>query len=191
MSSNSNNSSSDRKSDFEIRPVAPEEWAAIADLHLRSWRSAYRGILTDEYLDGEIEPERSRAWRARIGSGIPADIGVFAAERHGQMLGFVCANLNPDRTPQWGPRVENLHCHPDHKGQGTGRALLIRAAQWVEEQRPGSALHLYVYDQNAAARAFYRRMGAAEVEDIMVNAADGRDHPEKVCWWPSTRLAGS
>ena len=187
MSSNSSNNSSN----FDIRPVAPEQWAAIADLHLKSWRSAYRGILTGEYLDGEIELERSRAWQARIGSGIPPDIGLFAARQHGQLVGFVCANLNPDRTPQWGPRVENLHCHPDYKGKGTGRALLVRAAQWVEEERPGSALHLYVYDLNEAARGFYRRMGATEVESIMVSAADGRDHPEKVCWWPSARLVGS
>ena len=181
MSSNSSNNSSD----FDIRPVAPAEWAAIARLHLKSWRSAYRGILADEYLDGAIEAERLATWKARIGGGIPPGTGLFAAEQAGQLIGFVCVSLDPDRTPQWGPRVENLHCHPNHKGKGTGRALLVRAARWVQQQRPGSALHLYVYDLNVAARGFYRRMGATEVENILVHTPDGRDLPQQICWWPA------
>ena len=187
MKSNSSNSSSD----FAIRPAAPEEWEAIADLHLQSWRSAYRGILADDYLDGQIAAERASAWKARIGDGIPSCTGLFVVGEPGQLLGFVCVSLYPDRTPQWGPRVENLHCHPHHKGQGTGRALLMRAGQWVEQQLPGSALHLYVYDRNVAARGFYRRMGATEVEGILVHTPDGRDLPEQICWWPSAGQLGA
>ena len=187
MKSNSSNSNSD----CAIRPAAPEEWAAIADLHLQSWRSAYRGILADDYLDGQIAFERASAWKARIGDGIPSCTGLFVVGEPGQLLGFVCVSLYPDRTPQWGPRVENLHCHPHHKGQGTGRALLMHAGQWVEQQLPGSALHLYVYDRNVAARGFYRRMGATEVEGILVHTPDGRDLPEQICWWPSAGQLGA
>ena len=179
------------KNSFLIREALPEDWRGIAALHLQSWRSAYREILARQYLDGEAAEERARTWRARIGNGIPASRGTFVAEREGKLVGFVNVELEAERAAQWGPRVENLHSHPDCKGQGIGRGLLMRGAQWVEKTVPGSAIHLYVFEKNAPARAFYRHMGATEVERIMVHMPDGRDLPEYVCWWASAnQLAG-
>jgi ribosomal protein S18 acetylase RimI-like enzyme len=184
-SDNSNNNN------FLVREAMPSDWRAIADLHLQSWRSAYREILTDEYLDGEAADERARTWRERIGDGVPPCRGTFVAERERQLVGFVNVELQAEYAEKWGPRVENLHSHPQCKGQGIGRRLLKRGAQWVEEKLPGSAIHLYVFEKNAAARAFYRHMGAREVERIAVHMPDGRDLPEYICWWSSARqLAG-
>jgi ribosomal protein S18 acetylase RimI-like enzyme len=182
--SSSNNSNNNN---FLVREAVAEDWQAIANLHLQSWRSAYREILSDEYLDGEAADERPRTWRERIGSGVPPFRGTFVAERDGQLVGFVNVELQAEYAGKWGPRVENLHSHPECKGQGIGRRLLMRGAQWVEEKLPGSAIHLYVFEKNAAARAFYRHMGASEVEWITVHMPDGRDLPEYICWWPSAR----
>jgi ribosomal protein S18 acetylase RimI-like enzyme len=184
-------SNSSNNNNFLVREAVPDDWRAIADLHLQSWRSAYREILTDEYLDDEAPDERARTWRERIGSGVPPFRGTFVAERESQLVGFINVELQAEYAEKWGPRVENLHSHPECKGQGIGRRLLMRGAQWVEEKLPGSAVHLYVYEKNAAARAFYRHMGAREVERIAVHTPDGRALPEYICWWPSARqLAG-
>jgi ribosomal protein S18 acetylase RimI-like enzyme len=188
MSNSSNNSSSN----FVVRGAVPEDWRAIAGLHLRSWRSAYRGILSDAYLDAEAEEDRLRTWKARIGDGRAEGIGTFVAEREGEIVGFVSVDLGAERTAQWGPRVENLHSRPDCRGQGIGRVLLQRGARWVEERAPGSAIHLYVFEKNRSARGFYRHLGGQEVERILVHTPDGGDLPELVCWWESARrLAGS
>jgi ribosomal protein S18 acetylase RimI-like enzyme len=165
----------------------PGDWRAIAELHLQSWRSAYRGILTDEYLDGEAEEDHARTWQARIGAGLPEAISTFVAERAGEVVGFVSVDAGAERAALWGPRVENLHSRPDCKGQGIGRALLQRGAQWVEERSPGSSIHLCVFEKNVEARGFYQHMGGREVERILVHMPDGRDLPEFVCWWESAR----
>ena len=138
MTSSSNSNSSD----CVVREATPGDWQGIAALHVKSWQSAYREILTDRYLDNEAAEERARVWEARLGAGSPADIGTFVAERAGTLVGFVSVALEAERAAQWGPRVENLHSLPDCKGQGIGRALLMRGARWVEERRPGSAIHL-------------------------------------------------
>src|SRR5882724_6368350 len=116
MSSSSNSSNSN----FLVRAAVPDDWRAIADLHLQSWRSAYREILSDEYLDGEAASERARAWKARIGGGLREGTGTFTAEREGKLIGFASAELEAERATKWGPRVENLHSHPECKGQGIG-----------------------------------------------------------------------
>ena len=38
-----------------IRPVDSGDARTLAALHVESWRSAYRGLLRDDYLDGAIE----------------------------------------------------------------------------------------------------------------------------------------
>ena len=58
---------------FVIRDVRSEGDAnAIAAVHAESWRTAYRGILSDAYLDGPIDAERRRLWRARCCGQAPA-----------------------------------------------------------------------------------------------------------------------
>lgn len=175
----------DRK--LHVRAAVPADWPAIADLHLRSWRSAYQGILTTHYLDVEAPRDREALWRELLGSGLIGGTGTFVATCEEMVAGFVRIELDAERSAQWGPRIENLHADPRHKGQGIGRALLVRAAEWVDCQRPGSALHLYVFEKNTAARAFYRHMGGTEVERIMVHTPDGQYLPEYICWWESAR----
>lgn len=40
-----------------IRDANANDEAAIADLHVRSWRNAYRGIVDDAYMDGALAAE--------------------------------------------------------------------------------------------------------------------------------------
>ena len=47
---------------MEYRPATPDDAAAIAKLHADSWRVAYRGMLSDEYLNGPVFDERLAVW---------------------------------------------------------------------------------------------------------------------------------
>jgi hypothetical protein len=49
---------------FRSGTAADDE--SIAELHTASWRGAYRGILPDAFLDGEIAEERRGFWKARL-----------------------------------------------------------------------------------------------------------------------------
>ena len=41
-----------------FRPAAAGDAAAIAALHVESWRTAYRGLVPDEFLAGPVERDR-------------------------------------------------------------------------------------------------------------------------------------
>ena len=52
------------------RPIVAPDAATIARIHATSWRSAYRGIVPDEYLDDDIDAaEMARGARDRILDG--------------------------------------------------------------------------------------------------------------------------
>ena len=45
-----------------IRKASRRDLAEIARLHALSWRRSYRGLLSDDYLDNEVDQELQRHW---------------------------------------------------------------------------------------------------------------------------------
>jgi hypothetical protein len=84
---------------MKIRLAAEADAEAIARLHAASWRTAYRGALSDAYLDGPIEAERIEVWRQRFESPSENQF-VAVAESREQLDGFVCAYGGYDE--KWG-----------------------------------------------------------------------------------------
>jgi hypothetical protein len=108
-----------------IRRAAGADWRAVAGLHAASWRSAYRGIYPDAFLDEEVVEDRRNFWRKALAE-MNGDRGaVFLAEL-GAPAGFACVRRDNDPS---GPLLDNLHVLPDRKGLGIGRSLLVTGAE--------------------------------------------------------------
>jgi len=174
---------------MNVRLATAEDAAAIAALHAESWRSAYRGILRDDFLDGAIDDDRRALWDKRLSPTAPDSRPFVAlAELDGVALAFVCVLLDVD--PMRGALLNNLHVAPASKGRGLGRRLMAEAAIWIRQQRPHSGMHLWVFEQNLPARAFYERLGGVMDERSVHVAPDG-SHVQAVryCWEDPGRLA--
>ncbi len=162
-----------------IRPFDSADVATVASLHATSWRKAYRGILTDAYLDDDLEGERRSVWAAKL--AIPDAGPGWLARVHDDAVGFVYVRRREDA--RWGTLVDNLHVLAAHQGVGIGRTLLHTVGTWASVHEPEIPVHLWVFADNHPAREFYRRMGGAEVEFVDRAASDGRDLPEyRVAW---------
>ena len=172
-----------------LRPVTASDAALLAELHTESWRVAYRGLLRDEYLDGPIEPERVAVWTQRLQALAPTHFG-FVAEADGRAVGF--AFLYGAHDPHWGTLLDNLHVRPGLRGGGIGRLLIEAAAREAGRRHPGTPLHLFVYEGNEAARAFYARMGGREVERRVKDQPGGGVLAEwRVVWDDPAGMDGS
>jgi len=147
--------------DFTVRQARGADWPEVAMLHALSWQSAYRGIYPDRFLDEEVVEDRRRWWRGMLPEMDGEDDAVFLAERGGRTIGFACIRRKADPA---GPLLDNLHVHPSCRRGGIGRCLIGAAASWLVGKAPDAALLLDVWAANAPARAFYRRLGAEEVE---------------------------
>ncbi|MGH9392120.1 MAG: GNAT family N-acetyltransferase [Vicinamibacteria bacterium] len=116
--------------------------------------------------------DRCSTWQEKLSSHDSASTLVLLASREAEPIGFVCVILDEDEA--WGALLDNLHVHPDWKGKGLGKRLMVDAARWVASRRPGSPLHLWVIEANEEARLFYRRLGGRPLDRKLWNAPDGR-----------------
>lgn len=162
-----------------IRSLTADDVATVAMLHTVSWRRAYRNILSDGYLDGDLETERTGVWATKLH---PSAMGFgWLALIDDLPAGFVFVRPREDR--EWGTLVDNLHVLPAHQGLGIGRQLLHTVGLWGRTHATGTPVHLWVFADNLPARRFYARMGGREVEYVDREASDGRLLPEyRVAW---------
>jgi len=147
-----------------FRLMLASDASSVGALHAASWRSAYRGILSDDYLAGDVELDRAVVWKRRFDTPDETRFGVMA-ELGGVPVGFVYVIASADVV--WGNLVDNLHVSPEARSAGIGPQLLARAAGEIEERGWDRRMHLWVYDANTRARAFYARIGGREVESII------------------------
>ena len=118
-------------------------------LQLASWRSAYKGLLSDAYLAGPVETDILATFAREQGL---KDFRLLA-EGTGAPLGFVAVIEKAGA-----PYVDNLHVSPEAKGQGIGAALMRAAAARLSD-RGDDRMWLTVIAENRGAIGFYRRIG--------------------------------
>lgn len=142
-----------------IREALPEDAAALAAVHIRSWRAAYRGLLPAAYLDALDVEERSTVWRARLTApDRPAVLLSTGAD--GRPVAFSCFRPWPDEALPAGTTAElaALYALPEVWGTGVGRALLSASVEALVADGFREAA-LWVFAGNERGRKFYEAAG--------------------------------
>lgn len=168
-----------------LRLARPSDARAVAALHAASWQFAYRGTLTDEYLDHHVVADREATWEERLGQP-SLQQHVFVAYEDGFLAGFACVYLNED--PIWGCLLDNIHVDRKVHRTGLGSNLLNVAARLCNSSAAGSGLYLSVLEGNLAAQRFYFAHGAENVGTEVWDAPDGQQLLCLQLAWPANRL---
>lgn len=143
---------------MRIRPATREDARPIAEVHVASWRRAYRGLLPDDYLEKLSVDERESQRLAWFADPSPGS-GVLVAEDRGRVVGF--ASFGPSRdddAPAGTGEVPAIYVDPAEVGRGIGRELLAEAEAALRAAGFGRAT-LWVLEANAPARRFYDKAG--------------------------------
>lgn len=169
-----------------LRQGGAADAGTIANIHARSWQSAYRGlgVLSDTYLDDVAPADMQTKWHDRM-TAPAAGQHVWCADLGDRTVGFLCA-MRGDGTP-WGALIDNLHLLPASRGHGVGKRLMGEAARWATAQGV-LQLHLLVYEANTAAIGFYEALGGVPVSRSWLETADGGHAWVLTYHWPE--LAG-
>jgi ribosomal protein S18 acetylase RimI-like enzyme len=168
-----------------IRTATKAHADRIATLHAESWRTAYRGIYRDEFLDNDVVDDRLREWRERFAEP-SLQRHVVLVEDGDDLRGFICVFGDDD--PQWGSLIDNLHVAPKLKRGGIGTVLMREGARWLCKHYPASAVYLWVLEANTSARRFYEKLGARNAETVEMESRGGTVRSCRYVWSSSHAL---
>jgi GNAT superfamily N-acetyltransferase len=140
-----------------FRRAGFDDAKSVARLHADSWRRHYRGAYADAFIDGDLERDRLEVWTKRL-STRDGTTSTIVAEDGSCLIGFV--HVIFDENAEFSSLIDNLHVVFDRKRGGVGTQLMSQAAAAVVGHGRGG-VHLWVLEQNTAARAFYENRGGS------------------------------
>jgi GNAT superfamily N-acetyltransferase len=149
-----------RRPSISIRAATPADAANLAAVHACSWRSAYRGVLPDEFLDA-LGPDRWRAaWTETLAATDWPRRGTLLARTDGTVVGFVSVGPTRDDDAGTAPtgEVTGIYVAPGWWGAGVGAALMTAAVAALTDAGFEQAT-LWVLRGNVRARGFYEGAG--------------------------------
>ncbi|HEY5342119.1 MAG TPA: GNAT family N-acetyltransferase [Solirubrobacteraceae bacterium] len=155
-----------------VRPAHPEDAALLLGL--------FGELAAYEHLEHELKATEAQLREALFGER-PAAEALIAerlardgdhepkAEALGYALFFPTFSSFLASTGVW---LEDLFVRAEHRGEGVGRALLGAVAARASE-RGGERLEWAALDWNEPALGFYRRIGAATMNEWITHRLDG------------------
>jgi len=170
-------------SEISLREATSADSDLIAKLHAQSWRSAYRSVLSDEYLDNDLEGERTAYWRKKMPSLMDKEF-VLVAVRRAEMIGFIAVMDLPENG--YSALVDNLHVRPDLKGLGIGVSLMKAAATRLIDTGRNS-FYLWVLKGNVPAEKFYLAIGG-NAADLSESLFGGQVVAARRFVWPDLKF---
>ena len=124
-----------------------------------------------ERLSHEVHADKAVLARHLFGARPMAE--VLIADLHGRAVGFALFFHNFSTFEgQPGLYLEDLFVTPDARGQGAGKALLVRLARLALD-RGCARLEWSVLDWNQPAIDFYQSLGARAMDEWTVRRVDG------------------
>jgi ribosomal protein S18 acetylase RimI-like enzyme len=185
-------SSADR---VQIRPATIDDAAGIASAHVRAWKTAYRGILPDSFLDALEPASRIDRWRESLGPSAGGRL-TFVAEipgrdrsGTGEIAGFVTGGPERDGISADGVaydgEIYGLYLVAEYRRQGVGHQLVGVAAQALIDRSIRSVV-IWALQDNIPARAFYEGLGGVLIGEKTVTI--GPSNLVDVAYgWPDAR----
>ena len=138
-----------------IRPATVDDAAAVAHVHVESWRSTYRGLMPDAVLDSLSVEQRAEFWRGVLERSKKQF--VFVAEDEGRIVGFVNGGPEQEADPHYTAELYAFYLLEDYQGRGYGKALFdVTVKTFVE--RGHTAMLLWVLSSKPS-RGFHEAQG--------------------------------
>ena len=141
-----------------IRPMALADVPRVAEIHVFGWRTAFRGIVSDEILFGKRSVAGSmQRFKETLGSGEYGETYVFD---DGLIKAFMTIGVCRDEDKQNAFELGGIYVEPLMKRQGIG-ASLVEFCEKIATERGYKEICLWVLEGNYNSQRFYEKMGFA------------------------------
>lgn len=160
---------------IHIRVANPTDAEQIAFVHIDSWRTTYRRILTDNFLDKMNLKERTNYWSKILTNKSES---VFVAD-NGKVIGFAAAGESSNKKC-FDCILYAIYILQQYQKNNIGRQLLRATVKYLQTNGHKSMYVWVLQDNNS--KTFYERLGG-EIIDKKEIEIDGQKHIEIAYGW--------
>jgi ribosomal protein S18 acetylase RimI-like enzyme len=164
------------KSTITIRTATPADAEQIAFVHIDSWRTTYRGIVTNEYLDKLNLQARANYWNKELTEQCD---NVFVADSDGVIVGFSTAGQSRDDN-NFDSELYAIYVLQQHQQKNIGRLLLTATTKYLQTCGHSSMYVWVLADNNS--KQFYERLGGEQFDKKEIEIS-GRQLTEVAYGW--------
>ncbi|WP_342526705.1 GNAT family N-acetyltransferase [Chryseomicrobium sp. FSL W7-1435] len=163
---------------MRIRRAILEDAEQIAKVHVDSWRTTYKNIIPQAFLDGLSYSKRIPLWEMNLSR--PENYVLVAENEHSQIVGFADTSKRAENVHPNSLDLTSIYLLEEYQGQGIGRALLQELFAYYKSQKVEKVFVEVLADNKT--KYFYEAFGAKHLRDIEIKIA-GKLLKESIYVW--------
>lgn len=132
---------------MEVRKADAEDSTVVGEVHSSAWKSAYRGIIPDDYIDSDTASKRTEEFLESLKDD---KCTYFILEESGNAAGIVKTREENNTL-----EIESIYILNECRGKGVGRQFM----DFIKTYKPYDCITLWVLEANTKARRFYEQNG--------------------------------
>ena len=168
-----------------IREARAVDAAAIARVHVDSWRTTYAGILPSGFLASLSYTTREQSWSRALSAASGRSFTCVAEDEEGRIVGFASGGLEREGDPVYKGELYAIYVLAQYQRRGIGSRLAAAVVRRLTEQDIDSML-LWVLEDNPS-RGFYETLGARRIREKTAEVG-GIEVTEVAYGWPNLQL---
>ena len=161
-----------------IREATVADCAAVAEVHVRSWKESFAGIVPQIFLDKMSVEKRAKAFEAGFAAPF---YRMYVAETPGHgIVGFADFGAPRENIDAYDGELYAIYLLPEFQRKGVGERLFKRGVEFLKGRR-SSSMYLLALEVSPY-RAFYEKMGGQPVGKKQIEL-EGVTYDELIYGW--------
>ncbi len=145
-----------------IRNAENSDLTGIINVHVETWKTAYKGVVPDNYIQSFIIRTQHKTWQNQL-KIMMKDNNFFVAERDkDRIVGFAIGGLERSNHPNYKGELMGIYILKEYQRQGIGKALTRKIIEELIKMEINNML-VWVLENNPY-RAFYETLGGKIVD---------------------------
>ncbi|MFJ3388977.1 MULTISPECIES: GNAT family N-acetyltransferase [unclassified Lysinibacillus] len=147
---------------MKIRQANIEDAQGIGKVHVDSWRTTYKGILPDDFLNNLSYEQRTMLWKKNISDA--TSYVLVAENEQDEIIGFATGGTRKTNSVPNATDLTSIYLLEEYHGKGIGKQLLKEIFTYFKQQGY-EKVFVEVLAENKT-RDFYEYYGAQYVNTI-------------------------
>lgn len=155
-----------------IRKMEEKDIEQVVDIQIGGWRTAYKGIIDEEFLDNMNREEKINRRRNTYNQRL-----CIVAEDDREVVGFCnYYDRNDEDFLEYDAEIMALYVRPDKKNHGIG-SLMFEYVRDYFKLNGKNKMILWCLKENYPSRGFYEKMGGKIVGEKQIEFG-GKNYDE-------------